>query len=87
MKYRGCATAEVLYRIYVDSLSAFHQAQHPMLGGILPEDPKCKEVRDVRERAHEALLKARRLYWDHVQGHTCRAHIQESAEPVTNFSI
>ena len=43
--------------------------------GMLPDHPKYPEVRRLKDRAFEALLRARTVYWDHVTEHKCRRPI------------
>jgi hypothetical protein len=37
-----------------------------------PGHPKYPEVRRLKDRAFQALLRARKIYWDHVAEHKCR---------------
>ena len=57
---------------YTAALAAFHKAQEGLLAGMLPDDPRYPEVRRLKDRAFELLLRARKVYWDHVADHQCR---------------
>ena len=69
-----CITEEMLLDLCTDAQAAFHKAQEPVLTGVAQDHPKYHEVRELREHAYTAMLKARRLYWEHVQEHGCQAH-------------
>jgi hypothetical protein len=57
---------------YTAALAAFHKSQEVLLAGMLPDHPRYPEVRRLKDRAFESLLRARKLYWDHVAEHQCR---------------
>jgi hypothetical protein len=57
---------------YTAALAAYYKSQNPLLTGLPPDDPKYLEVRHLRDRAFEALFRARKIYWDHVAEHECR---------------
>jgi hypothetical protein len=70
----GCSTAKGLLDLYTKTLAVFNEVQNPILAGVRPGHPAYAEVEELREQAHKAMLKARRLYWEHIQEHGCRAH-------------
>jgi hypothetical protein len=57
---------------YAAALAEFHQAQGPLLGGVLPHDPDYEPIRSLKQLAFEELAGARRQYWNHTQKHGCR---------------
>ena len=57
---------------YTAALTAFHKAQEGLLNGMSPSHPEYPEVRRLKERAFGLLLRARKVYWDHVTDHKCR---------------
>jgi hypothetical protein len=58
------------------ALAAYHKSQEVLLGGILPDHPRYLEVRRLKDRAFESLLRARKLYWNHVAEHKCGSPLQ-----------
>lgn len=54
------------------ALAAFHKSQEVLLAGMLPDHPKYQEVRRLKDRAFESLLRARKVYSNHVTEHKCR---------------
>jgi hypothetical protein len=57
---------------YTAALTAFHKSEEVLLAGMLPDHPKYREARRVKDRAFSILLRARKVYWDHVAEHKCR---------------
>jgi hypothetical protein len=57
---------------YTAALTAFHKSQEALLAGMSPDDPRYPEARLIKDRAFGILLRARKLYWDHVAEHKCR---------------
>jgi hypothetical protein len=70
-----CDTEKQLMDLYTDALAAFHKSQEPILAGVLQDHPQYAKVRELREQAYQSMLKARCLYWEHVQEHGCRARV------------
>ena len=71
----GCSLAREMLDCHTAALAAYHKAQEGLLAGMLPDHPKYPEVRRLKDRAFEALLRARKVYWDHVTEHKCRRPI------------
>jgi hypothetical protein len=69
-----CSTGNDLRDLYTDALAAFHKSQDPILAGVMPGHPNYHEVSEAREQAYSNMLKARRLYWEHIEEHGCQAH-------------
>jgi hypothetical protein len=65
---------------YTAALAAYNKSQEVPLDGMLPDHPGYQEVRGLKDRAFESLLKARKLYWEHVAEHKCR-------KPVSPFDL
>ena len=61
-------------------VAAFRKSQESILAGVLPDQPKYREVCEIREQAYGAMLKSRRIYWEHLQEHGCRAHGTPAAD-------
>ena len=40
--------------------------------GVMRGHPNYREVAELRDQAHNAMLRTRRLYWEYVQDHGCR---------------
>ena len=57
---------------YTAALTAFHKSEDPLLTGMPSGRLEYQEARRLRERAFDLLVRARRLYWDHVAEHKCR---------------
>ena len=57
---------------YTAALAVYHKAQEALHMGRLPDHPKYPEVRRLKDRAFDTLLRAREVYWDHVTDHKCR---------------
>ena len=57
---------------YTAALTAFHKSERALQTGITLVDSRYLEARRGRKRAIEILLRAWRLYWDHVAKHKCR---------------
>lgn len=68
----SCGEAGRLLDIYITALSAFHDAQEPILRGLLSDDSDSHSVLRRRELAQAAALRARQGYWAHVRSHGCR---------------
>ena len=49
---------------------------------MLPDDPKYPQVRSLKDRAFEALLRALRIYWDHIAEHKCRRAASPAGLPM-----
>jgi hypothetical protein len=39
---------------------------------MLPDHPRYAEVHRCKDRSFELLLRARKVYWDHIAEHGCR---------------
>jgi hypothetical protein len=57
---------------YTAALAAYHKAQEALLTGMLPDHPKYPEVCRLKDRAFDTLVRARKVYGDHVAEHKCR---------------
>ena len=57
---------------YTTALTAFHKSQEVLQSGMLPDHPKYPEACRIKDRVFELLLRARKVYWDHVADHKCR---------------
>jgi hypothetical protein len=68
----GCSEAKAMLDRYTIALAHFHKAQAGLLTGMSPSHPRYAEVRGLKDRAFESLLRARKVYWDHVTDHKCR---------------
>jgi hypothetical protein len=73
MASQGCPEAKQLLDLYTDALALFHRSQEPMLAGVVPGHPDYPEVCTIRDNAHQAFLKMKRMYWEHVREHGCRS--------------
>jgi hypothetical protein len=71
--FRSLRHRKRLMDIYTEALSAFHKSQQPILAGVLHGHPRYAKIRELQEQAYDSMLKARRLYWEHIQEHNCRA--------------
>lgn len=71
----GCSEARQLLDCYTAALTAFNKSQEVLLAGLLPDDPRYPEARRLKDRAFGILLRARKVYWDHVTEHKCRGPI------------
>jgi hypothetical protein len=69
-----CTTGKDLRDFYTDALAVSHKSQEPILAGVMPDHFNYQEVSEIREHAYSNMLKARRLYWEHIQEHECQAH-------------
>jgi hypothetical protein len=69
----GCSTAKGLLDLYTKTLAVCQEFQEPILAGVMPGHPVYADIEELREQAHKAMLKARRIYWEHIQEHGCRA--------------
>ena len=57
---------------YTAALTAYYKSEGVLRTGIALVDSRYLEARRVRKRAIEVLLRARRLYLNHVTEHKCR---------------
>ena len=68
----GCSQARKMLNCYRAALAAFRTSQKVLLTGMLPDDPRYQEALRLKERAFAILLRARKVYRDHVYEHKCR---------------
>jgi hypothetical protein len=67
-----CDEALALLDLYMAALTAFEKSQQPFVAGMLPDHPEYETARSLRQQSHGALLRARKLYRDHIKEHGCR---------------
>ena len=71
-----CTEALKLLDAYTHALRAFHTAQ-PVLAGMPLGDPEYNRARIDREETYVLLVRARGVYWKHVQMHGCRTALSQ----------
>ena len=71
----GCSFAREMLDCYTAALAAYHKSQEELLAGMLPSDPRYSDARRIRERAFDLLVRARKVYWDHITDHKCRSPV------------
>jgi hypothetical protein len=57
---------------YTAALAAYHEAQEGLWTSMWTGHPRYTEFRRIRDEAFDLLLRARKVYWDHVAEHKCR---------------
>jgi len=67
-----CEDASRFLGLYTAALSAFHDAQAPLLRGLKAGSSELAGAIEAKEAAQLVLLEARRRYWEHVRSHGCR---------------
>jgi hypothetical protein len=68
----GCSEARAMLDCYTAALIAYHKTQDGLLAGMSRSDPRYEEVHQIQGRAFGLLVRARKVYWEHVTEHKCR---------------
>jgi hypothetical protein len=67
-----CPVAKRLLQSYQTASSAFREAANQVLTGLPLTDPAFPAARETMTASNQALVSARRQYWEHVREHGCR---------------
>ena len=70
-----CSEATRLLASYKAALSAYDAVLSPCFQRLAPEHITYAEACRAKEDAFNALRRARRAYWQHVEEHQCRAPV------------
>jgi hypothetical protein len=71
----ACCEATRLLASYKAALSAFDAVLSPCFQHLAPDHITYEEACRAKEDAFNALRRARRAYWQHIEEHHCRAPV------------